>query len=102
MVSVLGLVVLGLAFLVHTVVAAVMTRYLRLRLNTQWGMVLYAVVLIPLVLLALTLVTGQLIPLKLGQMGVLGLLVGMPLALGFTIDVLYMPSPDDSSLPGTR
>ncbi|WP_224448843.1 hypothetical protein [Haloprofundus salilacus] len=102
MVSVLGLVLLGVAFLAHTFVAAVMTRFLRLRLNTQWGMVLYAVVLIPFALLALTLVTGQLVPIELGQMGVLGLLVGMPLALGFTIDVLYMPSPDEYSVPDTR
>ncbi|KTG09560.1 hypothetical protein AUR64_15195 [Haloprofundus marisrubri] len=102
MVSVLGLVVLGVAFVAHTAVAAVMTRFLRLRLDTQWGMVLYAVILIPFVLLVLTLVTGQLVPVELGQMGTLGLLVGMPLALGFTIDVLYMPAPEEYELPDAR
>ncbi|QCJ46059.1 MULTISPECIES: hypothetical protein [Haloprofundus] len=101
MVSVLGLVVLGVAFVAHTFVAAVITRFLRLRLDTQWGMVLYAVVLVPAALVALTLVTGQLVSVELGQMGTLGLLVGMPLALGFTIDVLYMPSPDEYDLPET-
>jgi hypothetical protein len=103
MASVLGLVVLAVVFAIHTAVAAVMTRYFRIRLKTQWGTVLYSLVLIPLTLTVLTLITGQLVPVDVGEpTTVLALLVGMPLALGFTIDVLYMPDPAEYELPDTR
>ena len=105
MVSLVNALLLGAVLVVHTVIAAVMTRFLRLRLNTQWGPVVYAAVLVPVVLVVTTLVfSGVLgIGFDLGSPGaVVGLMVGMPLVLGFAVDVLYMPSPDEYELPDTR
>ena len=105
MASVLNLALFGVVLGVHTFVAAVMTRFLRLRLDTQWGTALYAAVLVPLVLGVLTLVfTGVLgIGPDLGsELAVLGVMVGMPFALGATIDVLYMEPPEEYELPQTR
>lgn len=105
MVSVVSLALLGVVFVVHTLIAAVMTRFFRLRMNTQWGAILYALVLIPLVLLVTLLVfTGVLgIGVDVGNSVVaIVLLIAMPLALGYTIDVLYMPSPEEYELPDTQ
>ena len=106
MVSVINLVLLGVVLVVHTLIAAVMTRFFRIRLKTQWGSVVYALLLIPFVLLVTTLVFFGLLGidggLTLGTPALLGLAIGMPLALGFTIDVLYIPSPEEYDLPDTR
>ncbi|SEO25923.1 hypothetical protein SAMN04487948_101386 [Halogranum amylolyticum] len=105
MVSVINLVLLGVVLVVHTLIAAVMTRFFRIRLNTQWGSVLYALLLIPVVLLTTTLVFSGVfgIGVDLGSSAAaVGVMIGMPLALGFTIDVLYIPSPDEYELPDTR
>ncbi|SDM57057.1 hypothetical protein SAMN04487949_2119 [Halogranum gelatinilyticum] len=105
MVSVINLVLLGVVIVLHTLIAAVMTRFFRIRLKTQWGSVLYAILLIPVVLFVTTLVfSGVLgIGVDLGSpAAALGIMIGMPLALGFTIDVLYIPSPDEYDLPDTR
>ncbi|WP_049894057.1 hypothetical protein [Halogranum rubrum] len=106
MVSVISLVLLGVVLVIHTLIAAVMTRFFRIRLKTQWGSVIYALLLIPLVLGVTTLVFFGVLGisggLTLGTPSLLGLAIGMPLALGFTIDVLYIPSPDEYELPETR
>lgn len=105
MVSVINLVLLGVVLVIHTLIAAVMTRFFRIRLKTQWGSVLYALLLIPVVLLTTTLVfSGVLgIGVDLGSpAAAVGVMIGMPLALGFTIDVLYIPSPEEYELPDTR
>lgn len=88
----------------HTVVAAVMTRFFRIRLSTRVGWVLYSLLVTPFVLLASTLFfTGPLgIGPNLGSPAtVVGVLIGVPLALGFTIDVLYVPPPEEYDLPET-
>ena len=97
-----NLVLLGVVLVVHTLIAAVATRFFRIRMHTQWGWVLYALLVIPVVLVATTLVfTGLLnIGVDLGSTAVaLGVMVGLPLALGFTIDVLYMEPPEEYDLP---
>ena len=101
MVSVLGLVLLGVVLVVNTLIAAVMTRFFRIRLKTRAGSVIYALLLIPVVLFDTTLLFGAVIPGNLGVGVLLGLWVGMPLVLGFTIDVLYVPPPEDIDLPKT-
>jgi hypothetical protein len=100
MVSVVGLVLLGVVLAVHTLVATVLSRYFRLQLKTQIGWVIYTLLIVPVVLLVLTLITGNVVPdLGLARGTVIGLLIGMPLALGFTIDTLYVPPPEEYDLP---
>ncbi len=95
---VLTIVVLG----VHALVAAVMTRFFRIRLSTDWGTVVYTLLFVPVVLFLLTqLFTGILgIGPNLGSPAtVLAVMVGLPLAVGVTVDVLYMRSPEEYDLP---
>jgi hypothetical protein len=101
MVSVVSLALLGVVLVVNTLIAAVMTRFFRLRLKTRAGSVLYALLLIPVVLFVTTMLFGAVIPGDLGVAVLLGLWVGMPLVLGFTIDVLYVPPPEELDLPKT-
>jgi hypothetical protein len=101
MASVLNLVLLGVVLVINTLIAAVMTRFFRLRLKTRAGAVLYALLLIPLALFVTTMLFGAVIPGEVSVGLLLGLWIGMPLVLGFTIDVLYVPAPDEIDLPKT-
>ncbi|XVH32436.1 hypothetical protein ACNS7O_04420 [Haloferacaceae archaeon DSL9] len=105
MLSVIGVVLFGIVLAVHTLVAAVMTRFFRLRLETTFGWIVFSLFLIPVVLAVSTILfTGVLqIGVNLGSRPVaLAVMIGLPLALGMTIDVLYIPSPDEYELPDTR
>lgn len=105
MVTVLNLVLFAGVLVFHTLVAAVMTRFFRVRLDTEWGTVVYAVVLIPVVLVVFTLVFSGVLRIgpNLGSSyAVLAVMVGVPTALGVTIDVLYMEPPEQYDLPKTR
>jgi hypothetical protein len=87
---------------VHALVAAVMTRFFRIRLSTDWGTVVYTLLFVPVVLFLLTqLFTGILgIGPNLGSPAtVLAVMVGLPLAVGVTVDVLYMRPPEEYDLP---
>lgn len=97
---------LGLLFIVglHTFIAAVATRFFRLRLETDWGAAFYTLTLIPIVLLASTLALSGGLGLgpNLGsQATVLTVVIALPFALGYSIDVFWMPHPDDVELPDT-
>ena len=105
MVTVLNLVLFAGVLVFHTLVAAVMTRFFRVRLNTDWGVVVYTVVLIPVVLVVFTLVFSGVLGIgpDLGSdLAVLAVMVGVPAALGATIDVLYMEPPEQYDLPKTQ
>ncbi|MFB6250218.1 MAG: hypothetical protein ABEI27_00780 [Halobellus sp.] len=106
MVSVIGLVLFGVVLVIHTLLAAVLTRFFRLRLKTQWGYVIYSFVLTPVALLITTLIFFGVFPigssLNLGATTLVGAAVGLPLALGFTIDTLYVPAPEEYELPERR
>jgi heme/copper-type cytochrome/quinol oxidase subunit 1 len=87
---------------VHALVAAVMTRFFRIRLETDWGTVVYTLLFVPVVLFVLTqLFTGVLgIGPNLGSpTTALAVMVGLPLAVGVTVDVLYMRPPEEYDLP---
>jgi len=103
MVSVVGLLVFGAVLVVHTLIAAVLTRFFRLRLKTQWGYVVYSFAIIPVALLVTTLLFFGVFPvgagLNLDTPTLLGAAIGLPLALGFTIDTLYVPAPEEYDLP---
>ncbi|ERG93280.1 MAG: hypothetical protein J07HQW1_03341 [Haloquadratum walsbyi J07HQW1] len=105
MVSVVGVILFIAVLIIHTLVAAVLTRYFRIRLKTQLGYVIFSVLLIPFVLLILTLLfTGILgIGVNLGDSTTAtGVMIGLPFALGFTIDTLYVPAPEEYDLPDTQ
>ncbi|MFC6824153.1 hypothetical protein [Halopelagius fulvigenes] len=106
MVSVVNLVLFGAVLVGHTLLAAVLTRFFRIRLKTQWGYVVYSLLLIPVVLIVSTLVFFGVLPigagLNLDVPVLLGASVGMPLALGFAIDTLYVPPPEEYDLPETQ
>ena len=104
MVSALALAGLAVIVGLHTLVAALLTRFFRVRLETRWGSLLYTLVFVPLVLLVLTLVTSGLLSLgpDLGGAGpALFVMIGVPFALGVTIDYIWMPRPEDVRLPET-
>jgi hypothetical protein len=104
MATVVDFVLLGAVIGIHTLLAAVLTRFFRIRLDTQWGAGLYSVVLIPVVLVVGTLFfTGALgigggITVQ-SRVLLLAALIGLPMALGITIDFLYMAPPEEYELP---
>jgi hypothetical protein len=101
MVSVVNLALLGAVLVINTLIAAVMTRFFRIRLKTRTGAVIYSLLLVPFVLFVTTMLFGAVIPGNLGVPVLLGIWIGMPLVLGFTIDVLYVPPPEEIELPET-
>ncbi|MFC7076989.1 MULTISPECIES: hypothetical protein [Haloarcula] len=98
-VDVIGLLVIVLA---NSVVTALMTRFFRVRLNTKWGGLVYAVLLCPVVMFVIVLVLSGIFSLG-GNLGSrsLALLVtiAIPLAIGMTFDYVWMPAPDEVELP---
>lgn len=86
----------------HTLLAAVLTRYFRIALDTRGGVALFTVTGIPLVLVGTTYVFSGVLGLgpMLGSSGVvITLLIAVPVGLGALIDVLYVPPPDEYELP---
>lgn len=104
MATVVDFVLLGAVVGIHTLLAAVLTRFFRIRLETQWGSAIYALVLIPVVLVVGTLFFTGVLGIGGGitfqsRALILAVLVGLPMALGVTIDVLYMTPPEEYELP---
>ena len=101
MVSAIAIAGLVVVVLVNSAVAALMTRFFRVRLNTRWGGLLYSLLFCPLALLVLGVVlsvpVGAFIDLT--TVSFLLVVVIVPLALGLTFDYIWMPSPDDVELP---
>lgn len=96
----------GLVLLVglHTLVAAIVTRLLRVRLATRWTPIVFALTIVPLLLIGSTLVIagGLGVGPNLGSPGMaLFALVVVPLGLGLAIDYLWMPAPDEVELPAS-
>lgn len=105
MVSLVNAVLFGGVLVLHTLASAVLTRFFRVRLETQWGWVIYTLSVVPVVLVVSTLLfSGVLgIGVDLGTpAAVVAVLVGMPMIVGITVDVLYVPSPEEYELPETR
>ena len=107
MFALIGFALLVALVAVHTLIAGVLTRFFRIRLATTWGWVVYTAVLSPMVLLGSTLlftgVFGVGVGVDLGSPAVVvGLLVFLPVALGATIDYLYVPPPEEYELPDTQ
>jgi hypothetical protein len=102
MVSVLILLPLLVIVGVNTLVAAVMTRLFRVRLDTDWGAAVFVALFVPVALTVLTILMGSIAGPSLGSRGaVVGLLIVLPLALGVTVDVFWMPAPEAVERPAT-
>ena len=98
-VSITGLVVI---VLVNSALAALMTRFFRVRLETSWGSLLYALFLIPFTMVVVLFVLSGVFGLgaDLGSRGaVVTVTIAVPLALGITFDYFWMPAPDEVELP---
>lgn len=103
MVAPLELVGLLFILLVNTALAALMTRFFRVRLNTRWGSAIYTFLLIPAVLVITTMVFGTVLGPDLGGPGtLLTLTVLMPGAIGVAFDYFWMPAPEEVDLPETE
>ena len=88
---------------VHSFLAATATRFFRIRMDTRWGRALYAVVFVPILLVVSTFVlTGALgIGADVGFSAAVMLVFVVPLVLGFSIDLFWIPAPDELDLPDT-
>jgi hypothetical protein len=93
--------VIGLAVIVgvHTVIASILIRFFRLRLDTRSGMIAFSLFLVPIVLAVSLLFFGQL-PIfgEVDRQTVMLVTILMPLLLGFAIDLFWMPSPEEVDL----
>ena len=102
MVSLVDAFGLGLILLVNTAIAALLTRFLRVRLHTEWGSILYSLFFCTVAILASTLLLSGVFNLgpDLGSAAaVFSIVVFLPMATGITIDYFWMPAPDEVDLP---
>ncbi|SIR46471.1 hypothetical protein SAMN05421858_2342 [Haladaptatus litoreus] len=89
--------------IINTVITAVVIRFFRLRLSTKWGAVVYSLLLVPLVYVATTLLLSGAV--GLGGSGLqdtntaLILIWVLPFTLGLSIDLFWMPPPEEIDLP---
>lgn len=100
MASLLALALTAVVLAGHTLISAVLSRFFRIRLHTQWGWLLYTMLITPVVLTVTTMLSGIVIPPLFDSVALLlAVFVGLPLALGFTVDLLYVPPPEEYDLP---
>ncbi|QGN08124.1 hypothetical protein Hrd1104_13010 [Halorhabdus sp. CBA1104] len=102
MVSAVDAVGLAVIVLANTAIAALLTRFFRVRLQTKWGGPVFAVLLGSLTLVISTLVLGgflQLGPNLQSHGTVIGITIVAPLAVGLTFDYFWMPAPAEIDLP---
>lgn len=102
MVSVLSLVPLLVIMGVNTLTSALLTRLFRVRLDTAWGAAAFVALFVPAVTTIVTIIVGAVAGPSLGsRAAVVGLLILVPMAVGITIDVFWMPAPEKVDLPAT-
>lgn len=85
-----------LAIGIHTAMAVVGIRFLRVRLATRWGPIIYALFLLPLIFVPTTVIMAGVIGtanVTLEPGTLVAILFVLPLGLGFAIDYFWLPSP---------
>lgn len=100
--SVSAVLQVGVIVAVHTVIAAVAARFFRLQLKTRWGATVYTAVLVPLLYVPTTIVLGGVLGLGGGLFQDRSALVyvwALPFFLGLSIDLFWMPPPEEADLP---
>lgn len=101
MVGVVGLTAVLVIILVNSTLAALATRFFRVRLATSWGSLLYTILFVPLGLVVLIPVYSFLFGrfMQVGSNTVLLIVaIVVPLSLGLTFDYFWMPAPDQVEL----
>jgi hypothetical protein len=92
-----------LIIVVNTVIAAVAIRFFRLRLSTLWGAVVYTALFVPLTYLVTTILLSGFIGFGGGGVrdrGTALILVWVvPFSLAVSLDVFWMPAPEEIDLP---
>lgn len=102
MVSALSLIPALFILAVNTLLAALLTRLFRVRLETAWGAAVFVALFVPAVTTVVTILIGSVAgPAIRSRALVFGLFVLVPMAIGVTIDVFWMPAPDEVELPAT-
>lgn len=85
---------------VNTVAAALLTRFVRGRMHTRWGSMLYTLTLTPIVLIVLVVLLQAVLPVPVvGRGTLLGVTVLLPLSVGIAFDYFWMPPPEEVDLP---
>lgn len=102
MAGVIEWVVFGVVLAIHSLLAAVITRFFRIRMRTQAGWAIYTALVAPFVLLVTTLIAAG--PLGIGPpLGgpsvALAVMIALPVTVGVTLDLLYVPAPEEYDLP---
>ncbi|MFB6199207.1 MAG: hypothetical protein ABEI52_13245 [Halobacteriaceae archaeon] len=87
---------------VHVVLAIVTLRFLRIRLSTRWAPYIYVVVLVPLIYFPTTVLFGTLLGtlMEIDRGVLFGVFWAVPLMVGISIDVFWLPHPADIAAEG--
>ncbi|MFD1514630.1 hypothetical protein [Halomarina rubra] len=101
MASLVGVVLLLVLVGLNTAIAALLTRFFRVRLDTRWGPVVYSLLLTPVALFVPALLLGAVTPPVLGESRAAFVAVAflLPMTFGIAFDYLWMPSPEEVELP---
>lgn len=99
MVSGPALVVAAALVGVNTLVAALMTRLFRVRLDTAWGAGVFVAMFCPVATTLVTILVGSVAPPVGSRTDVVVWFILVPVALGATVDVFWMPAPEEVELP---
>lgn len=87
---------------VHTAIAVIGVRFLRVRLGTTWAPFVYAVVFLPVIYVPTTVVFSGVLAAggATVEPGTLFAVVFLlPLALGISIDLFWLPAPSEVEAP---
>ncbi len=102
MVAVVDLVGLLAIVFVNTAIAALLTRFFRVQMRTDWGSAVYTVLVVPVLQLVVLLFGSGVLNLgpEVGSRTLaLGLTIGMPLVVGVAFDYFWMPAPEEVDVP---
>lgn len=93
----------GVIVAVNTAVSVVLTRFFRLRLDTDWAAAIYTILFVPVALVVTTILLSGLLALGGAVDREVALLISivLPLSTGIAIDLFWMPAPEEIELPET-
>lgn len=93
----------GVIVVVNTAITVVLTRFFRLRLDTDWAAAIYTLCFVPIALTVSTVLLSGLLALGGAVERDVALLLSivLPLSLGVSIDLFWMPAPEEIQVPDT-
>lgn len=87
---------------IHTVIAVVGVRFLRVRLGTTWAPFVYAVVFLPVVYVPTTVLFSGFLAAggaRISSGTLFTVVFFLPLAMGIAIDIFWLPHPAEVDVP---